>query len=493
MTSASRQAHGLSLLVAIAAITLLSSCPSLHAAADDKKPRKEVWETFLEDQAVKAYAEQLKAGGFDATSRDTLLTKTLPLLEAPGNRRSIERLRRRIREVMLSERATDAATLDAANAAAADWLLGRAVAAGVDPVAAVNETLLVGDLRSPDGKPWPGAASRLATVAANPSAPLAVRAAAMASLVRHVDAGVTMPADVATSIQAIAFSPPAAGGAAGDWLSSRALGLLATVMPKATAETAANLGKVLGDAARSVDVRIRAAEALGRMTTEETKADVTAALAAVRATAIRGIEQDLARAKDEEFGQSLASGGAMALAGPGFAGAEFAPRPGGGFGGFSPDMGFGAPGLAPGLAPGMPTAPPVEPTVLEHNAWRLTALANAILPVGKAGGLAAVAGDASTAAKEFAAKLRENATILHEWIHPPTDKGTKGRKPAGGEFGFDAGLTPDAMPTKQDLGQALQEALDDLQATAPFGAAAEASPPPPAGQAPAAADPFATP
>lgn len=488
-TSAPPRLPGLSLLVAMAAISLLSPCRPLHAAADDKKPRKEVWETFLEDQPVKAYAEQLKAGAFDAASRDTLLTKTLPLLEAPGNRRSIERLRRRIREVMLSERATDAATLEAANAAAADWLLGRAVAAGVDPVAAVNETLLVGDLRSPDGKPWPGAASRLATVAANPSAPLAVRAAALASLVKHVDAGVTMPADASNSIQAIAFAPPTAGGAAGDWLTSRALGLLPAVMPKATAETAANLVKMLGDAARSVDVRIRAAEALGRMTTEETKADVTAALAAARATAIRGLEQDLARAKDEEFGQSLASGGAMAMGGPGFAGAEFAPRPGGGFGGFSPDMGFGA----PGLAPGMPTAPPVEPTVLEHNAWRLTALANAILPAGKAGGLAAVAGDSSNSAKEFAAKLRENATILHEWIHPPTDKGTKGRKPAAGEFGFDSGLTPETMPTKQDLGQALQEALDDLQATPPFGAAAEASSPPATGQAPVAADPFATP
>jgi len=478
----------------MAAITLPAPSSGLLAAADDKKPRKEAWEAFVEDPAVKAYAEQLKAGGFDATSRDTLLTKTLPLLEAPGNRRSIERLRRRIREVMLSERATDATTLEAANAAAADWLLGRAVAAGVDPVAAVNETLLVGDLRSsPDGRPWPGAASRLGALAANAAAPPAVRAAAMASLVKHVDAGVTMPADAAGSIQAIAFAPPAAAGAAGDWLSSRALGLLPAIVPKATAETAAGLGKVLADATRSVDVRIRAAEALGRMATEETKADVPAALAAVRATAIRGLEEDLARAKDEEFGQSLASGGAMAMAGPGFAGGEFAPRPGGGFGGFSPDMGFGAPGLAPGLAPGIPTAPPVEPTVLEHNAWRLTALANAILPTGKAGGLAAVAGESSTAAKEFAATLRENATILHEWIYPPTDKGTKGRKQAAGEFGFDAGLTPETMPTKQDLGQALQEALDDLQATPPFGAAAEASPPAAAGQAPAAADPFTSP
>ncbi|MFM7184396.1 MAG: hypothetical protein ACKO4Z_06450 [Planctomycetota bacterium] len=473
-------------IVATAIVALMPGGPIL-AAADDKKARREVWESFTDDPAVKAYAEQLKAGGFDATSRDTLLTKTLPRLEDPANRRSIERLRRRIRDVMLSERATDATTLEAANAAAAEWLLGRAVAGDVDPVVAVNETLLVGDLRGPDGKPWPGAASRLTPVAANAGAPLAVRAAAVASLVKHVDAGVTLSADAVNGIQTVAFAPPATADAATDWLASRAISLLPAILPKATAETAAAVGKVLGDAARSVDVRIRAAEALGRTVTEDTKLDATAALAAIRAVAIRGLEEDLTRATDEEFGQSLSAGGAMAMAGPGFAGAEFAPRPGGEFGGFAPGMGFGA----PGVAPGMPSAPPVEPTVLEHNAWRLATLASAIQPAGKAGGISAVAGDASASAKDLAAKLRENATILHEWIHPPKD--TKGKKPAGGEFGFDLGMTPETMPTKQDLGQALREALDDLRATPPFGAAAEAGSPPDSGQAPAAADPFTSP
>lgn len=473
-------------------ISLLGVGGTLATAADDKKPRREAWESFAEEPAVKEYLDGLKAGGFDAKARETLLTTALPLLENPANRRSIERLRKRIRESMLNERGADATTLDQANAAAADWLLGRALAPDVDPVVAVNEVLLVGDMRGPDGRPWAKAGSRLMKIAAEANARSAVRAAALAAVVRHVEAGLALDADAANGIRTIAVTPPTDAGAAGDWLAARALGLLPVVMPKAAPDVASALVKLLGDTSRSVDVRVRAAEALGRSAAEESKVDVVPALAAIRALAIRGLEEDLERAKNEEFGQSLAAGGAMAASGFGGAefaprpGGEFAPRPGGEFGGV-PGMGFG-PG---GVVPGGTMAPAVEPTVLEHNAWRLAALAGAIQPTGKAGGLAAVAGDTSAAAKALAAKLRENALILHEWIHPP--KEAKGKRPAGAELGFDAGPTADTQPTKQELGQALREALDDLRATLPVGAAAEPAAPVGTDPAPQAADPFGTP
>jgi len=465
--------------VVAAVIGPLIACGLLFAAAEDKKPRREAWESFPEDPIVKAYAEQVKAGGLDASARDTLLAKVLPLLEAPESRRSVERLRRRIRDVMLNERATEPAALEAANTAAADWLLERALAKEVDPLVAVNEVLLVGEMRGTDGKPWAGATSRLATTAANSAAPLAVRAAALAGVARHVEAGATVPSEAVDSILAVAFAPPS-GGAAGDWLTSRALGLLPTVMPRATPETAAKLAAVLGDASRTVDVRVRAAEALGRAATEESNARVVAALASIREVAIRGLEEDLDRASDDLFGQSLAADGIPAANGPGFTGgvAGFSPRRPNGFGGEA--TGGGA----------VAESPPIEPTVVEHNAWRLSALAASIQPGGKAGGLAAVAGDAMAQSKELAAKLRENATILHEWIHPPKEP-TKGKKQAGAAVGFEDSTATEALPTKQELGQALREALDDLRATPQFdapGGRAAASNSPPAG-----ADPFNAP
>jgi hypothetical protein len=474
---------------ALCALTVaLAVAHPCSAQSDDKKPRKEPWEAFADAPEVKGYLEQLKTGAVDAAGRAALVTKVLPLLEEPANRRSIERLRRRIREGLLSERVADAATLEAVNREAATWALSRVKAKDIDPVVAVNEMLLVGDLRGKDGKPWPGAVPLLAASAADQAVPTAARAAALAGLARHAEAGMPLTSAAATILK-VAVAPPAAGtGDAGDWLSSRALGLLPMAMPEASPEAAGELSKLIEDASRPVDVRVRAAEALGRMATAAAKIDATKTLEAIRAAAIRGLQQDLESAKEEEFGRSLSAGG---LATAGFGGGEFGSPPGapGGFG-MRPDAG-GFAAQPPG--PSEP-APPVEPTVLERDAWRLAALANAIQPIGKGTGITGVAGDAAEAAKVFAAKLRENASFLHEWIHPPKDDepkrpGGPGRQPAaGGEFGFpgagDAGA--DAKPTKQELGQALRDALADLQASPPFAAA-------PAGVPPSQPEPKATP
>lgn len=466
-------------LVAVLAVSL-----ACQAQPDEKRGGREPWESFVDTPEVKAYLEQAKAGTIDAAGKATLITKVLPLLENPQNARSMERLRRRIREGLLNERALDAASLDALNGETAKWAVGRVAAAGVSPVTGVNAMLLVGDLRGKDGKPWPGATPLLATAAADPKLPPAARAAAMASLARHAEAGLSLKAEAA-KLLTTAVTPPAAGsGDAGDWLASRALGLLPLAMPEASPEAAGQLVNLLADASRAVDVRVRAAEALGRMAASDAKIDAAAALEGVRGVAIRGLEQDLDAARDEEFGQSL-SGGGLAMAGAGFGGGEFA-----GGGGMRPDFG-GQPGLPAAAKP----APGVEPTVLERDAWRLAALASAIQPAGKGKGIVTVAGDAAVAAKAFADRLRENASILHEWVHPKTATG--GRKPAagaaaGGEFAFNPGgeMGTDLQPTKQDFGQALADALADLQTTPPFKAAGPAAE---AAAATPANDPFAAP
>jgi len=470
-----------------ALVVVLAASLACQAQPDDRRGGREPWESFADTPEVKAYLEQAKAGTIDAAGRATLTTKVLPLLENPANARSMERLRRRIREGLLNERALDAASLDTLNGETAKWALARVAAAGVNPVTGVNAMLLVGDLRGKDGKPWPGATPLLAAAAADATLPLATRAAAMASLARHAEAGLSLKAEAATLL-AIAVTPPAAGsGDAGDWLASRALGLLPLAMPEASPEAAGRLVGLLADASRSVDVRVRAAEALGRTAAADAKIDAAAALEGVRTVAIRGLEQDLDAARDEEFGQSL-SGGGLAMAGAGFGGGEFA-----GGGGMRPDFG-GQPGLPAAAEP----APGVEPTVLERDAWRLAALASAIQPAGKGKGLVTVAGDAAAAAKAFADRLRENASILHEWVHPKTATG--GRKPAagaaaGGEFAFNPGgeLGTDLQPTKQDYGQALADALADLETTPHFKAGGAGEPAAEAAATKPANDPFAAP
>ena len=473
--------------VSAALVAFLGISLACQAQPDDKRGQREPWESFTDAPEVKAYLEQAKAGTIDAAGRATLTTKVLPLLENPANVRTMERLRRRIRESLLNERALDAASLEAINGETATWALGRVAAAGVNPVTGVNALLLVGDLRGKDGKPWPGATPLLATAAADAKLPLAARAAAMASLARHAEAGLSLKAEAA-KLLAIAVTPPAAGsGDAGDWLASRALGLLPLAMPEASPAAAGQLVTLLADASRSVDVRVRAAEALGRMAASDAKIDAATALEGVRSAAIRGLQQDLDAARDEEFGLSL-SGGGLAMAGAGFGGGEF-----GGPGGMRPGFG-GQPGIPAATKP----APGVEPTVLERDAWRLAALASAIQPAGKGKGLVTVAGDAAGAAKGFADRLRENAAILHEWVHPKTATG--GRKPAagaaaGGEFAFAPGgeMGTDLQPTKQDFGQALADALADLETTPPFKAGGAAEPAGDGAAAAASNDPFAAP
>lgn len=87
--------------------------------------------------------------------------------------------------------------------------------------------------------------------------------------------------------------------------------------------------------------------------------------------------------------------------------------------------------------------------------------------------------------------------ILHEWVHPKTATG--GRRPpggaaAGGEFAFVPGgeMGAGTPPTKQEFGQALADALADIETTSPFKAAGAGAPA--AGEAaPPANDPFAAP
>ena len=61
---------------------------------------------------AKKYFDQIKQGEFDASSKAFLERVALPQLASDGNRRQIERVRRRMRDTLLNEKTAEAAALN---------------------------------------------------------------------------------------------------------------------------------------------------------------------------------------------------------------------------------------------------------------------------------------------------------------------------------------------------------------------------------------------
>ena len=420
--------HRHSILATITALAVAMAT----AQAQEPPAAFSSWTKLEASEEMRGYIGKLKKGEFDDEARQFLETRILPQLAAEKNRPTIERVRRRLREVALGERESEAAALEKANAAAVTTLVAMARDPKADMLVRVNAMLLAGEVVGKDGKPWADVVTPLATAAADPQLDMGVRVAAIAGLARR---GAAAP-EAASKLLAIVSAPAGTGGAGNDWLVSRALELLPSAIPTATPAAAGALLAVVEDDGRAIDVRVRAASALGATANPAAKVDVPRALAAIRGIAAAALTTDLAAAEDRALAREL-----------------------------SGQSGAGMPGATSGEFGGVdtatkPTGAPIETLVVRRDAWRLATLADAVATADGAKGLVSLSPAAGKAtATRLAAALRDWADAL--------------------------GQTPDAATMKQAI-EALAKAG---QTAAPKPAPAAAKP----ADAPPANDPFDAP
>ena len=359
--------------------------------AEDDAPRFSSWLKIESATETKAYKEAMRSGGaLDANSRGFLETIALPQLELPGNRPTIERVRKRMRELLLAE-ITDQKAAEDAIKTFSTFLEALVNKDEADPVVRVNAMLLIGELQGVSREPWPPAAPLLATAFANTKLSDAIRIAAGVGLARHVEAtkglaeeqqrigSVATPAIL--SILKSSGSPESAVET--DWLVSRSLAILPLLGPLSP-EMALEIVRILGDGQRSINVRVRAAAALAIGGGEQSKIDGAAAIKSIGPLAIALLESEIAVAERSQFDR----------------------QPG------------GVPGGVPGGFPGDPsTQPPTTQSLIPREAcrraaWRLATLADAILSDDSKRGLALLENAPSPAARALSQKLRRAALEL---------------------------------------------------------------------------------
>jgi hypothetical protein len=353
------------------------------------------WSQVEAAKETREYKEKLRDGGaIDDTAKAFLNKIALPQLALDANRGIIDRVRRRIRELLLTD-IGDEKAFEEASRTIRDFMLVMAGDAKADPAVRVNAMLMVGDLRAANGKPWPAAAAPLATAAGDATLPMGVRVAALAGLARHAEAARSAADDVAeafakealptvVALVADAAKPAEAASRTVEnaWMTSRALTILPIVMRAAPQEVAASLATIMADGSWPIDVRIRAAAALGATAKPESGVDALHALEAVRGLAVAALDADVAAA-DRRRSEQLFRGTA-----PGQA---------------TGDAGAGAT---------TPDAAPIPEHAARRDAWRMALLADAVLDDEGDRGLAKLAAEAGDAAAELAKKLRENARTL---------------------------------------------------------------------------------
>jgi len=365
----------------------------------DDDARFSGWAKLESATESRTFKEAMRGGGaFDAIARGFLDEIALPQLALEANRTTIERIRKRMREYLLSD-ITNEKAADEASKTVMAFMESLANKGDVDPVVRVNAMLLIGELQSVDRRPWQPAAAVLAREAANTELPKAVRIAACVGLARHVEAtksgaeeqqqmaAVAVPAIVAILEEYTKDPTPPAGAVENDWMASRCLTILPQLGPLAPA-TATEVVRILDDGNRSINVRVRAAAALAAAGGPDSKIDKAAAITSIGALAVSALERDAAAADklllDRQYG-----------------GASGQPPPG---------------MMPPGMAVDPAGRPLVEQMIpreaCRRAAWRLWMLAEAVLTDDSKRGLALLGGEASPAAIGLAQSLRRAAMEL---------------------------------------------------------------------------------
>ena len=372
----------------------------------DDSARFSSWQKVEAASETKAYREAMTGGGaFDQTARGFLEQIALPQLQLESNRSTIERIRKRLREYLLGGIANEK-TADEATKTVASFMESLAAKNDVDPAVRVNAMLLIGELQSTDKKPWQPAAAMLAQAVSNTNLLKAVRIAACVGLARHVEAtkGVVeeqqrVAALAVPAIQAVLKEPTTPETVVeNDWMASRCLAMLPLLglMKPATAE---EVVRILDDASRSINVRVRAAAALAAAGGPESKVDATALIKAIGGLATASLELDVATADKRLLDRQYGGGAGQPL--PGVTG-------------FDSQDDFGGGGV-PANLPSQPAVAQLIPKeVCRRAAWRLSVLADAILTEDSKRGLALLMGDIPPAIKSLSVNLRRWASVLDE-------------------------------------------------------------------------------
>lgn len=276
----------------VSAAVLLTCAIGDGRAQDAGEPKYATWSKLEAADATREFKERLKeAGSLDQAARTFLLQEALPQLANEENRSSIERVRRRMREVLLTE-IGNPQVLAAANGVVAEFMEALARDGAADPVARVNAAVMIGELRNQDGKPWLDAVPRLAGLAKDPRSMPAVRIAAVSGLSRLGPAVAATPettAAVGQAVLGILTEPAVASRPEQDWLAGRALGLLPSLVQEYPKPVADQIANILTDESRSIDVRVRAAAALGARAGAKSAVDTGQAVAAIESLAIRAL------------------------------------------------------------------------------------------------------------------------------------------------------------------------------------------------------------
>lgn len=386
-------------------------------AAETSKPagdagKSSAW-TKVEQEADKTFKESLRSGGaFDGAARDFVTKRAVPQLANDANRAIIDRVRRRLRELVLGGIADDRA-FDDASRAVAESALAIARDTDASAPARVNAMLLVGDLRAKDGKDgtvWPGAAPLLASAAGDAALDRSVRVAALAGLSRHADvarkAGGEKLAEFAKTarpaVVAIVAEPvPAADSVVSEWLAARALSLVTSVMKSAPKEFAATLVQVMNDTKRPLDTRVRAAAALGATVTAKSEIQAPEAVESIIGLAVSVIEVDEATLRDRRYEQLFGGGGPSGAPSP----TQTTKRPT-----------FEGMRMGGGGDPAEIEVPQiVSDQAMRRTAWRLAALADAIMDEEEKTGVAMLlSGEDRDNSKAYAALYRDQAAKIDE-------------------------------------------------------------------------------
>jgi hypothetical protein len=428
---------------------LLTTAGGLTIPTAGRAAGYDSWSKVEQAQETRDYGLQIREGKFDAAQKAFINDMLLPQLGLEANRASIAAVRQRIRDVAFRG-AAKKEIVDQGNAVIRDGMLRLVADKNAELLVRVNAMLLVGELQDLDRAPWQGSVAPLAKAAGDAALPLAVRVAALNGLTRQV-AGVAAGGPAVTAaapvVAGLVTSPPEGDPAAVRWLLSRALDLLPRV--SAPPPAVAGAARILADDKADLDLRVRAAAAVGGVAKADSGIDAAAAIAQIKAVAIAAVSADLDAAEERRFSKKLA--GANLLAG-GVSGERggLSPPPstvadqGGGRifeGQFEGESGVGG-------VSAVVDEDAVPSLACRRNAWRLFTLAEAIKPARSGAGLAdLLSGDAATAAADLATRLRESAIELDKQPDEPT------LAAALEELGKLEGPGPAAAPAAKPAGQ----------------------------------------
>lgn len=265
----------------------------------------------------------------------------------------------------------------------------------------------------------------------DPQAPLADRISAVVGLrneAKKIAADPAAAESVAPAVFAAIAAPPDGDPVAVDWLVSRSLEILPNL--PASPDVIQATAKLVADSSRDLDVRIRAAVALGQLADRSPPAKPADLLGGIRGLAIAALQAELdaadRRRLEQEFSQGSLASMSMMAASPetGGFGQEGFERGGRGRG----REGFGGSDGGEG----------VSKAECRRAAWRLAQLADAIAPASKGSKAVGLAAAVDGPAKETATKLAEGIrTIALESLLAATLPASQ--QTGGGEGGFGRG------------------------------------------------------